>query len=70
MLDARDEALSRRLAHLVAMKDKAGTRTWAVLAVEELARRTEREHAWLAGIRSQAGGASTTARGNGEEERP
>jgi DNA-binding PadR family transcriptional regulator len=66
VLDARDEALSRRLAHLAAMKEKAQARTWAVLGVEELARRAQRERVWLAGIRSHASDTSTAAGDGGE----
>jgi DNA-binding PadR family transcriptional regulator len=54
VLDARDRALERQLAHLRTMNERAGGERWGSLATAELIRRGEAERAWLAGLREQA----------------
>jgi DNA-binding PadR family transcriptional regulator len=54
VLDARDQALERRLAHLTEMRALAAGDRWAEAGTAELIRRDERERAWIAELRTLA----------------
>jgi DNA-binding PadR family transcriptional regulator len=53
VLDARDEALRTRLAHLAEMQALASDE-WSAAVTAELIRRDERERAWIAELRTRA----------------
>jgi DNA-binding PadR family transcriptional regulator len=54
VLDARDQALERRLAHLAEMRELAAGDRWAEAGTAELIRRDERERVWIAELRTLA----------------
>jgi DNA-binding PadR family transcriptional regulator len=54
VLDARDQAVEARLAHLAEQHARAGGDQWAEAATAELIRRDEAERAWVAELRKLA----------------
>ena len=54
VLDARDDALRRRIEHLEVMAERAAGERWALLVTGELLRRTRLERQWLVELRSAA----------------
>ena len=57
VLDARDEALAQRLAHLTEMgaRARSSRRGWGDRVTAELIDRVHRERAWIAELRTKAG---------------
>lgn len=55
VLDARDQALQNRIAHLGEMLTRSGGDRWAEAVTAELSRRDAAERAWIAELRTLAG---------------
>jgi DNA-binding PadR family transcriptional regulator len=56
VLDARDQALETRIAHLAEMLTRAAGDRWAAAVTTELSRRDVAERGWLAELRTLAAG--------------
>lgn len=54
VLDARDQALEDRIAHLAEMLTRSAGDTWAEAVTAELSRRDEAERGWIAELRKVA----------------